>query len=56
MSERKSYEQLFKDTFTKTLGQRYDESSRTDKVAYWVFIGLVFSLIAGGWIYGTLHQ
>jgi len=45
MRDSKSYEKHFKETFTKTLGQRYDESSRADKFTYWVFISIVFSLI-----------
>jgi|LauGreDrversion4_2_1035121.scaffolds.fasta_scaffold3744553_1 hypothetical protein len=48
MSERKHYAQLPKETFIKTLGQRYDESSGKDKFAYWVFITIVFSLITAG--------
>ncbi len=55
MNGSKPYAQLLKDTFTKTLGQRYDDSSSVDKIAYWIFIGLVFSLIAGGWVYGALR-
>jgi hypothetical protein len=56
MSERKEYSQLLKESFTKTLGQRYDESSRKDKFAYWVFAAIIFSLITGGWVYRTLRQ
>jgi hypothetical protein len=53
MSKRKPYEQHFKETFTKTLGQRYQESARVDKVAYWIFISIVFFMIAAGAVYST---
>ncbi len=48
--------QMLKDMFTKTLDQRYHESSRIGRIAYWIFIAIVFSLIAGGWLYGILRH
>jgi len=54
MSKIKSYEQHFKETFTKTLGQRYEESTRTNKIAYWIFISIVFLIISAGGIYSTI--
>lgn len=54
MSARKPYTELLKETLTKTLGQRYSESSHRDKIVYWIFIAIVTSFISGGWLYGTL--
>lgn len=53
MSKRKPYEQNFKETFAKTLGQRYQESARVDKVAYWIFVSIVFFLIVAVAVYST---
>lgn len=54
MRDSKSYEQHFRETFTKTLGQRYDESSRADKFAYWIFISIVCFLIIAGVVWTAL--
>jgi hypothetical protein len=45
-NEVKPYKQLLKEMFTKTFDQRYAASSRKDKVAYWIFICIIFSAIA----------
>jgi len=42
MTKTKSYEQYFKETFLKTFGQRHEESTRTEKITYWIFISIVF--------------
>jgi hypothetical protein len=46
---KKPYEQVFKEAFTKTLGQRYKESTSSDKISYWVFVAAVIALII--WIF-----
>jgi hypothetical protein len=45
MNDQKPYKQLLKETFTKTLGERYAESSGKDKIIYWAFIAIVYSII-----------
>jgi len=52
MSTRKPYAELVKDTFTKTLGERYNESLKSEKIGYWIFISIVISFILLGWLYG----
>lgn len=48
MSARKPYAELVKDTFSKTLGERYNESTKSEKIGYWIFISIVISLILFG--------
>ena len=52
MGTRKPYAELVKDTFTKTLGERYNESLKSEKIGYWIFISIVISFILLGWLYG----
>jgi hypothetical protein len=47
---KKSMRQLLKDGFTKTRNEQYDEMSRGEKIGYWIFFGVVFSLVLIGWI------
>lgn len=46
MNDKKPYKQLLKETFTKTFDQRYAESPHKDKVVYWIFICIIFGVIA----------
>jgi hypothetical protein len=46
MRKEKSYRERLIDSFTKTRGQIYDEYSKSEKIGYWIFIGLVAAVIA----------
>ncbi|WP_323493346.1 hypothetical protein [Undibacterium sp. CCC3.4] len=45
MKNEKPYKQLFKETFTKTFGERYTEFSNLDKIAYWIFIAFIIAVV-----------
>ncbi|MEX0139526.1 hypothetical protein MRBLMS1_000282 [Massilia sp. LMS1-1-1.1] len=38
MNKKKSQKELYKDIFTKNLGQRLDEMSNFERKSYWCFV------------------
>ena len=38
MNKKKSQKELYKDIFTKNLGQRLDEMSNSERKVYWGFV------------------
>ncbi|MDQ1925092.1 hypothetical protein [Massilia pseudoviolaceinigra] len=45
MTKRKSQQELLKDAFTKTVDQRYAESSKGEKITYWISLGIACGII-----------
>lgn len=47
MNKKKSQNELYKDIFTKDLGQRIDEMSNSERKAYWCFVisGIIIMII-----------
>lgn len=52
MTEKKTYRQVLRETFTKTLGERYDESPKVGKIVYWIFFAFVIAFICGALLIG----
>jgi hypothetical protein len=50
MSNKKSFEERIIETFTKSRDERYAESSKKEKLFYWIFVAIVGSIIAYVWI------
>ena len=51
MNNKKSYEERFKETFTKGLSQRIGELSKRERTAYYCIVGFVFVLVISVHIY-----
>lgn len=51
MNNEKSYEERVKETFTKGLRQRIDESSKSARSVYYCLVALVFALTISVHIY-----
>ena len=45
MGNKKTHKEMFSDIFKKTFDQRYDESTRGEKIAYWCCVSFVISMI-----------
>lgn len=43
----KPYRQQLRETFTKTLDERYAEFSTGEKWVHWIFVGIVYVFIIG---------
>lgn len=46
----KSWEKLVKEAFSKPMDERYEEFSKGEKIAYWVFILTIILIILLGWL------
>lgn len=44
-SKEKSFDELLKDSLTKTVGQRLDEASKFDKIVHRIMVGIVITII-----------
>ncbi|MDN2695076.1 hypothetical protein O0882_01975 [Janthinobacterium sp. SUN073] len=47
MNKKKSQKELYKDIFTKNLGQRLDEMSNSERKVYWGFVisGIIIMIL-----------
>ena len=46
---KKTWKQLFKESFTKSLDERYAEASRNERIGYWVCLLVVFEIMLLMW-------
>jgi hypothetical protein len=51
MKDKKPWRALLKDSFTKTRGQIYEESTKKERIVYWISIALacLAILLLGRW-------
>jgi len=47
---KKTFHQLFIDSLTKTRGQIYEQSSKRERVIYWLSLAVVFAIIVAIWL------
>jgi hypothetical protein len=47
VNKKKSKKELYKDIFTKNLGQRLDEMSNSERKFYWIFVisGIISAIL-----------
>jgi len=46
---KKTWKQLFKESFTKSFDERYAEASRNERIVYWVSLVVVFGIMFLMW-------
>jgi hypothetical protein len=47
---KKTWQQMVKETFTKTRDERYAEASKSERIVYWLLVALVSTTIAAVWL------
>lgn len=45
MQKEKTWQVIVKETFTKTRDERYAESTKGQKIVYWIFMAIVWGVL-----------